>query len=400
MTNTPILWKSDIERIKKSGYFKENISITDALIENFYQEIMGEEEKTLIDLLMQENPSQVKLDELIKKWDIEVKQGDKNLLLAYLIKSHPELHATSYEEPRLKGLLSHQRFSNLKIIAHYTKIGKELNKHKITPLIFKGGLMRFLNPDFPRYMGDIDIMVQKNEWKKSAKIAKSLGYWYKKSDVHSFDILENKESEYGILDIHNFIYIGTRNEKKWIKDLFERAVEKDVYGVRALIPSYEDLMFITLLNLASNLRENKCRAGILYSIFDCKFLLENKTDFDWNIVIEDAKTAGCEVQINFATKFINKISNDILPKEFNNTIFEKETNDYSRMIMFTNFYYSELQEKCRAMKIQDVVKHPKTFGEYIKLKTKYKTLKMLNRHPRLIEIFIKDLKTCCYNIEK
>ncbi len=392
MNSQQILWKKEIDKIKKSGYLQKDVNITDALIENFYQKIMGKEEKLLVDLLLAENPSQEKLNELLKIWDIEVKQGAKNLLLAHLLKENPELKATDYEEPRLKGLLKHQRFSNLKIIAHYTKIGKELNKNGITPLIFKGGLMRFLNPEFPRYMGDVDIMVQKNQWVKSAKIAKSIGYWFKKLDVHSFDILENKDSKYGILDIHKFIHIGTKNEKKWIKDLFKRAITKEVFGVNALVPSYEDLMFITLMNLSNNLRDNKCRANLLYAIFDCKFLLENKPDFNWNIVIENAKIAGCEVQLNFAIKFINKISNTILPKQFlENNLFEKETNDYSRIIMFKHFYYIELQNKSRAMKITDVLKNPTNIGKYLVLKVKYKTLKLLNKHPRLIEIFIKDL---------
>ncbi len=184
------------------------------------------------------------------------------------------------------------------------------------------------------------------------------------------------------------------------KGLFKRANEQEVYGVKALVPSYEDILFITLLNLSNNLRDNKCRANLLYSIFDCKFLLDNKSNFDWNIVIENAKISGCEVQINFAMKFINKISNNILPKQFTeNTLFEKETNDYSRIVMFKNFYYIELQAKSRAMKIQNVLKNPINLGKYLTLKIKYKTLKCLNKHPRLIEIFIKDLSKIYDNKE-
>ena len=41
----PILWNKEIEEINKSGYLNKKISITDALIENFYNEILAEEEK-------------------------------------------------------------------------------------------------------------------------------------------------------------------------------------------------------------------------------------------------------------------------------------------------------------------------------------------------------------------
>ena len=392
------LYKKEIDDINSSGYLKKDTSITDALIENFYQEIMGKEEKVLMDLLLSSNPAQYKLEKLLRDWDIEAKQGAKNLLLANLLKIHPELKATNYEEPRLKGLLQHQRFSNLKILAHYTKIGRELNNHGIIPMIFKGGLMRFLNQEFPRYMGDIDIMVPDKEWVKSAKIAKSLGYWFKRLDVHSFDILENNDSKYGILDIHKFIHIGSKNEKKWIKGLFKRATEREVYGVQTLVPCFEDLMFITLVNLSNNLREHKTQANLLYAIFDCKYLLDNKPDFNWNIVIENTKLTNAEVQINLAMKFINKISENILPRELQSKyLFEKETNDYSRMIMFKNFYYVELQAKSRAMKIQEVFNNKISWSEYLKLKIKYKSLKYLNKHPRLIEIFIKDLNRIYHN---
>ena len=72
---------------------------------------------------------------------------------------------------------------------------------------------------------------------------------------------------------------------------------------------------ITLINLSYNLREHKTHANLLYAIFDCKYLIENKQDFDWNIVIENTKLTKAEVQINLAMKFINKISTNILPKE-------------------------------------------------------------------------------------
>ena len=67
-----LLYKSEIEDIKKSGYLKSDISITDALIENFYEEILTLEEKKLLKLAFKNNPSQEELDEVLKLWDIEV----------------------------------------------------------------------------------------------------------------------------------------------------------------------------------------------------------------------------------------------------------------------------------------------------------------------------------------
>lgn len=392
MVQMQILWNKEIEEIKKSGYLNKNISVTDALIENFYNEIMCPEEKDLIDVIFSVNPTQDDLEKVLQRWDIEVKQGSKSLLLAYFMKKHPELDFHKYNAPRLNGLLLNLRFKNLQITAHYKKIGQELNKHNIIPLIIKGGAMRYLIPDLPRYMGDVDVLVPAKNWKKSEKIIKNLGYYPKRLDVHSFDVLENKDSEYGILDVHKFIFMETNKKTQWLKGLFKRAEEKEIFGVKTLLPCMEDLMFITLTNLASNLRDCKSQAGILFALFDCKYFLESKPDFDWDIVKNNAKKTGTEVQINFAIKFINKISESIIPKEIqHDMLFEKETNDYSRVVMFKRFYYAELQKECRSMKISEVLKNPLTLGKYLKLKTKYKTLKLLGNHPRLIEIFIKDL---------
>ena len=77
-----VLWKKEIEEIKQTGYLNSKISVTDALIKNFYNEIMKDEEKSLMNLVFEKNPTQEQLNELLKNWDIEVKRADKNLLLS------------------------------------------------------------------------------------------------------------------------------------------------------------------------------------------------------------------------------------------------------------------------------------------------------------------------------
>ena len=387
-----VLWNKEIDQIKESGYLNKNISVTDALIENFYNEILANEEKLLLKLIFSNNPNQEELDNLLKVWDIEVKQGSKSLLLAHFLKTHPELNATKYEEPRLKGLLLNLRFKNLQIISHFTKIGKEINKQEIVPIIFNDGLMKYLNPDAPRELADMDILVPEKKWVESAKIAKKLGYIFKKLNNFSFDILEKKDALYGILNIHKFINFETKKENIWLKDLYKRTTKNEIYGVKVNIPCYEDLIFILLTYISQNLRNNKAQSDLLYQIYDCKYLLDNKPDFNWNIIIENAKKTKTEVQINFAIKFLNKISENIVPVEIrNNILFEKETNDYSKVVMFKRFYYIDLQKQCREMKIKDIIKKPKLWWKYITLKIKYKTLKSIQNHPKLIDLFIKDL---------
>lgn len=394
-----ILYRKEIEDIKDSGYLSKDINITDALIENFYNEILKDDEKMILKLAFSEHPVQEDLDKLLKIWDIEVKGSAKSLMLAYIMKMYPEMKFTTYEEPRLKGLLNFFKFNNLGKIAHYKKIVKVLNNAGIVPMILKGGAMKFLRPELPRIMGDIDILVPEKDFIKSADLACTIGYTYSKVDVHAID-LHKPDSEEGILDIHKFIYMETGHEKKLLKNLYKRAEEKDVFGVKSLVPSNEDMLFISLVNLARNLRNKTSQAGLIFTIFDCKFLQNSKPDFDWNIVIENAKLTHTEVQLNFALKFIKQIAENILPENISNgKLFEKETQEYSNMVMYNRFYLEDLRTKCRALKFGQLFKEPKLIGEYIKIKTKYFALKLIRKHPVLIEKLIKDLKTRNYSFQ-
>lgn len=395
-----VLYKKEIEEISDSGYLRKDSTITDALIDNFYNSILKKDEKKILELAFSENMHQEDLDDLLKIWDIEVKGGAKSLMLAYIMKMHPEMKFTSYEEPRLKGLLNFYKFSNMGIISHYKKICRALNAEGITPMILKGGAMKFLRPELPRIMGDIDILVPDNVFMKSAKIACSLGYVFYDIYSHSIDI-HKPDSDSGVLDIHRFIFMGTGHERKLLKNLFKRSREENVFGVKTLIPSNEDMMFISLVNLARNLREKTSQAGLIYTIFDCKFLQESKPDFDWEIVKENARLTKTEVQMNFAIKFLMRISKNIFPEALqSDVLFEKETIEYSNMVMFNRFYLEDLRTICHPLKMQDLFIKPAIWSDYFKYKPKYFGLKLLRKHPKLIEWFIKDLKTKDYNFEK
>lgn len=394
-----VLWKKEIDKVIDSGYLNNNISITDALIENFYKEVMKPEDRKLLELFFTPNPTQEELNNLLKIWDIEVKGGAKALMLAYFMKQHPNLKFSDYEGPRLKGLLKYFRFHNLKIISHYSKIGRALNENGITPMILKGGAMKYLRPDLPRVMGDIDALVKDEEFAKAVKIVLDTGeYEYDKMYDHSVDFHEIGQ-EAGALDLHKYIEMDSKMGPKLAKLLYKRARKANIFGVQSLIPSNEDLLFITLINLARNLKENTSKAGLLYALFDCDFLMNSKPDFDWNIVISNAKAINMEIQMNFALKFINKISPNILPKNIqNNIIFEEETSNYSIEIMYDRFYLNDLRTKCRPMKVSDLLKNPSEISEYLKLKPAYFTLKLLRGHPHLIKLLIKDLKERDYGI--
>ena len=94
------------------------------------------------------------------------------------------------------------------------------------------------------------------------------------------------------------------------------------------------------------------------------------------IIKKNAQKTSTEIHINFAMKFINKISKDVFPENIQkNMLFEKMTNDYSNNVMFKRFYLEDLRTKCRAMKFQDLFKNPEMLKDYLTLKPKYQLLK-------------------------
>lgn len=105
--------------------------------------------------------------------------------------------------------------------------------------------------------------------------------------------------------------------------------------------------------------------------------------------------------MNFAIKFLMRISKNIFPEALqSDVLFEKETIEYSNMVMFNRFYLEDLRTICHPLKMQDLFIKPAIWSDYFKYKPKYFGLKLLRKHPKLIEWFIKDLKTKDYNFEK
>ncbi len=357
-----MLTKTNDKKVNCTKFAENYDFIASNVIDNFCDEIMTCEDKQLLKLAFIEKPSQEELDEILNKIDIEVLGGNKALLLSYVMKRHPELRFRGYEGPRLIGLLKFYRFQNMKLIFHFKKIVETLNKNKIPSLIIKGGAMKHIRPELSRIMGDIDILIPYNKFKKAKKIVKELNYEFEEYP-HSID-LHPSESMEGTVDIHRYIDMQTGFEKSINNDLFKRAKKEKIFFTDAYMPSYEDLMFLTLLNIEKNLRNKTSSAGILFAIFDCKFFLENKPDFNWDIIIKNTKKTKTQLQINFAIKFINKISSDILLEKMpEDILFKNELDSYYKLIKFDRNYFFYIQDKAKLARQTKTVKSIKEFKE-------------------------------------
>ncbi len=351
----------------------QNKTVEEKLMLRLRERILNEKDLKFIDLIFSQNPTQEELDNFLKTYDIEKAGSNKALMLSYFMKLHPELKFNSYNTPRLKGLLNYFRFQNLNLMTYFSKIGKVLNQNNIPVLIMKGLAMKYLRPELSRSMGDTDILVPEKDYLKCIKLARKMGYRLE-IYLHSVDLHE-PDSEAGIMDIHRFIYMYSLRERKLNKYLFERAKEATLGGVKILVPCYEDLLFILLANLSVNLRNNTSKASVLFSLFDAKFLIENK-NFDWNIVIENAKLTKTLTQIAFAINFINFIVPNLIPnKIMTDKLFNKSVNNYCFLIVYNNRFLPAMQKLLRPVKISSMFKSFDSFKYYIKLKPSYAIMK-------------------------
>ena len=269
-------------------------------------------DRKLLRMALSEHVGQQELDAFLADWDIEAAPIKSVLLVAYMMKTRPELRFPASLTPRLTGVLSFCRFQNLKREAHFCKLGMALRERGIPFLILKGGAMKVYRPDFPRWMGDIDLLVPAADYDRATQAATDLGYGDPMPTDHSMD-LRLPGSDEGLLDIHKHLEMFTGKEEALNVGLFARALDRNLFAVRGLLPCPEDMVFIALVNLYKNLAKNQTQESSLTSFFDLKYLISLKGDFDINIVLEDARVSGGAFEVLFVSKLAESVVPGLFP---------------------------------------------------------------------------------------
>jgi hypothetical protein len=239
------------------------------------------------------------------------------MLVAYLMKIHPELKFPAAMIPRLNGVLTFCRFQNLKKEAHLCRLGKLFAARDIPFVEMQGGAMKVYRPDFPRWMADIDIMVPEDKYASAVDIATSSGYSSAMFTSHSVDV-SLPDSEESLLDIHCHLEMMTGKEAAFNEGLFSRASEVNVFSVRGLLPCPEDMVFISLVNLFKNISKKSSEESCLTSFYDLQYLVGLKKDFDWELILENARLTASEFQTYVSSLHISRVLPGLLPDSFMN----------------------------------------------------------------------------------
>ena len=383
------LYVDALQEILKTKPHIDAKGLMAASAQYFYDKLVKKGDQALMSLSFAKDLNQEKLDAFLKDFDIECVGNDKALLLSYVMKAHPDLTFDAYNGPRLSGLLTFYRFANLKLVAQYTQIGKELNAAGIVPLVMKGGAMKYLRPELSRAMSDIDILVHMGEeYKKSKQIAVDMGYDYE-DNGHSIDLHE-KGSMAGLLDIHQWVEMNSDYDKQFMNTIFDRAQKQKVFNVESYIPCAEDLVFLGLVNMVKNIREKTSLKGILYTLFDFEFLTQSKSDFNWEIVKDNIKRTDTYPQMYTAILFANQIVPGLLPEVLvEGKEFEKKIQNYCNRDIYYSIYIHDLKWKCKTLRLIKSLKDWKSFKYWYKTRIPYFFLKRIGKSQVLTNLFLK-----------
>lgn len=353
-------------------------------LDEFYAQYVIERDKVLLDIVFHKSPTQDDLDKALQQCDIEVLGSHKSLMLSYFMREHHDLTFPSYVKPRLQGLVNFYRFANIKVLSHFSKIGRVLNTHSIPILLFKGAAMKTLRPELSRPMGDVDIVIPANHMSLAIELCKKLGYHDSMTGSSNAVDIHTAANE-GAVDIHSAILGGGKNAVTFHQGLWKRAKKVTTFGVDVFLPSHEDLLFIVLANLTKNLRSKTSIHGLFFALLDTKFLLADKPDFDWSIVRQNIKDTDTKLPVRLGAEFMNRLVPGIIPELDVLLPITSGMEAYCNQIVFDEHYFNKRQAACQSIRIIDFKNYPWHYGRII---LKFLILKKLRNVPSFVRWYL------------
>lgn len=355
------------------------------ILERFYNQYVNKQDQVLLDLVLQENPTQAEVDACLAQADIEALGAAKCLLLTYLTHNYPNLQLNAYAGPRIQGLQKYFHFHNTKTLSHFSRLGKALNEAGIPFILFKGGAMRALRPDLPRHMGDTDILLPAGTIKRAVKIGEGLGYQHiHGKPTHAIGLHTDTEDA---VDLHYHVFDEGRDLDALEKGFFERAKPFRAFGVDFLMPAPEDLFFLILNNFTKNLREKTTLGGLYFAMEDARWLLENTPDFDFEIVRQNAVLGDKELETRFAADFMNRVRPGLIPDVEKNLPFTSQVSDFCNLLVFDEKVFRPLYGVCQAMRVAELRNYPWMNGKRI---LKFLIFNRLRKRPAFVAWYIKN----------
>lgn len=224
-------------------------------------------------------------------WDAIVVEGSKHLVLPAIfcrLKSKNILHVLPDElNNYLEEITAINRNRNISIIAQANSISKLLNNNTIEHAFLKGTALIVANcyDDIAeRMVGDIDIIVSKNQLELAYNLLKDNDYFPMEQTLGN-DYFEHKhlprlrtKKHICAVELHRKLFISYKDENLSNSTILERKQKKNNIS----IPSLAHLMRHNLLNYQINDNGSLYNSISFRSAYDTISLLRQK-DIDMNI---------------------------------------------------------------------------------------------------------------------
>ncbi|NOW02664.1 nucleotidyltransferase domain-containing protein [Clostridium beijerinckii] len=166
----------------------------------------------------------------------------------------------------------------------------DLKKHGIEIIVLKGIVLRefYTRPEF-RTMGDIDILIKRDDYDKVKSYLISIGYECideGKNEVHQgFTSKGRLEIEVHWNLINNKYFHG--NIEEFENNLWNNSIEIDINGVKTRMLSFNDFFFHMCLHMAVHAKFSGFGLRQLYDL--SVFIINRYNELDWDYLIKKSE---------------------------------------------------------------------------------------------------------------
>lgn len=314
-------------------YFKKRVNLT-------------KHDRLLLKLTFSDVADDTDIINLITNYDMETAPLGFTFLLINLMQKHPHIKVPKEIMPRINGAIRYFQCQNATLLASFSQIGRQLNNKNIPVLLMKGIAMKYLYPNTPRFMGDIDFAVPFNKYDKTIKIAVNKGFKVAVKANHSTDLYRGISQK---IDIHRFIVKTDIDTKHFDNKIFIRAKHDVAFGVNVLIPKEEDLIFLILQNACDNIIYSKPYPMQFLWIFDCVNIINKKRNINWDIVLNNAARVNLLCQTRMMLQLFEWLMPSFISKDLIETISitQEEKKDFDEKVKI-----ALIENKCIKIKSQ------------------------------------------------
>jgi len=282
--------------------------------------LFSDNQKKILQMFSDKQLPQKELDLFLDGWDIEAVQSWEALLLACIQKEHPQLQFGTYNGPRLSGLAEYNKFRSLELQYYFSRIINAFHTEQIFPIILNHNLLLSRHPKLFGMLQNLDLLIPSEADDEAViRIVSRLGYRYGKEN-NSLTIHINGKTTNGKIRILSKTAFAEDFGHKFAAMLLARAVKQDLFRVKTLVPSTEDMVVLCLSRIAGSIRSGCSLPDLFFSVAGLIDLIHQANGLSWDLLMKeiqcDKKTAECIL----GADFVNHIVPKLIPTE---VVFDK-----------------------------------------------------------------------------